>query len=142
MMRICLPFREKINFKTLKIHRIPRLTQWHGVGLLIRKEKIMKNLVGLLAIMMMTVSVAFAGPKKPKSDLKIIAVKSHSVYFKVDKSFIGGTVEIYDSNKTLLEAEYLPHTHTMVFFHEKPSGKYMIKVRKGNKKVEFGYINI
>lgn len=106
------------------------------------ERNIMKNLVGLLAVMMMTASIAFAGPKKPKSDLKIIAVKSHSIYFKVDKVFIGGTVEIYDSNKTLLEAEVLPHTHTMVFFHEKPSGKYMIKVKKGNKKIEFGYIHI
>jgi len=101
----------------------------------------MKNVVVLLFAMMLSAS-AFAKEKQPKGKLKIITVKSHSVYFKVDQSFVGGTVEIYDSNKILLEAEELPHTHTMVFFDEKPSGKYFIKVKKGNKTIEFGYVHI
>jgi hypothetical protein len=99
----------------------------------------MKNVIGLFTILML---VTFTTVARPKGKVKIIALKSHSVYFKVDKSFIGGSVEVYDANQNLLESEELPHTHTMVFFHEKPSGKYFIKVKKGEKTIEFGYVHI
>lgn len=88
------------------------------------------------------VSICFAKPKEPKSDIKIITVKSHSVYFKVDHSFVGGTVEVYDASQKLLETEKLPHTHAMIIFNDKPSGKYFVKVRKGRKVIEFGYVHI
>ncbi|HTH57469.1 MAG TPA: hypothetical protein VL728_15570 [Cyclobacteriaceae bacterium] len=101
----------------------------------------MKNVVVLLFVVMLTTS-SFSMGKEPKEKLKIISVKSHSVYFKVDPSFVGGVVEVYDANKMLLAAEELPRTYTMVFFDEKPSGKYFIKVTKGNKTIEFGYVNI
>lgn len=102
----------------------------------------MNQVVALFFAVMFTTTISHAREREPKGKLEIITVKSHSVYFKVDQSFVGGTVEIYDSNKTLLGSEGLPHTHTMVFFDEKPSGKYFIKVRKGNKAIEFGYVNI
>ena len=102
----------------------------------------MKNVVVFLFAMMLTTSISFAKDKESRYKLKIITVKQHSIYFKVDQSFVGGTVEVYDSNKVLLETEDLPHTHTMVFFDEKPSGQYFIKVKKGKKTIEFGYVNI
>ena len=102
----------------------------------------MKNVVVILFVLMFATSASFAKGKEPKPELKIITLKPHSVYFKVDQSFVGGTVEVYDANKTLLETEELPHTHTMVYFDEKPSGKYFIKIKKGNKTLEFGYVHI
>ena len=102
----------------------------------------MKNLAALLIVTMLTASVSLAKSNDDGSDVKIITVKSHSVYFKVKRAFVGGTVEIYDANQNLLESEGLPHTHTMVFFDNKPSGTYFIKVKKGNKTVEFGYVNL
>ena len=103
----------------------------------------MKNAAALLVALILTVSICHAVSVYPNStEVKIIAVKSHAVYFKVNESFVGGTVEVYDVNEKLLEAERLPQAHSMVLFHEKPSGKYMIKVKKGNKTVEFGYIHI
>lgn len=102
----------------------------------------MKNIAAILFVLMFATSASLAKEKEPKRELKIITLKPHSVYFKVDQSFVGGTVEVYDANKTLLEAEELPHTHTMIYFDEKPSGKYFIKVKKGNKTVEFGYVHI
>ena len=102
----------------------------------------MKKVVALLFAVMLSISFSQAREKEPKGKFKIITVKPHSVYFKVHQSFVGGTVEVYDANQRLLETEQLPHTHTMVFFDEKPSGKYFIKVKKGNKTIEFGYVNI
>ncbi len=85
--------------------------------------KTLKNPAVLLVALILAVSISFARSEEPKSDIMIIAVKSHSVYFKVDESLVGGRVEVYDANKTLLEAEELPNAHTKVFFNEKPSGK-------------------
>ena len=102
----------------------------------------MKNIAVMLFMLMFAASTSFAKEKEPKRELKIITLKPHSVYFKVDQSFVGGTVEVYDANNTLLETDNLPHTHTMIYFDEKPSGKYFIKIKKGNKTVEFGYVHI
>jgi hypothetical protein len=103
----------------------------------------MKTVVSVLMVLVLSVTVSLAKTKESNSShLKIIAVKSHSIYFKVHHSFVGGTVEVYDANQNLLESEDLTHTHTMVFFHEKPSGKYFIKVKKRGKTIEFGYVNI
>jgi len=102
----------------------------------------MKNVAVILLAVMFATSASFAKEKEPKVKLKIITLKPHSVYFKVDQSFVGGKVEVYDATQTLLETEELPHTHTMVYFDEKPSGKYFIKIKKGNQTVEFGYVHI
>jgi len=102
----------------------------------------MNKVAALLFAVMLNTSFSQAKGKEPNDKLKIITVKPHSVYFKVHESFIGGTVEVYDANQKLLETEALPHTHTMVFFDEKPSGKYFIKVKKGKKIIEFGYVHI
>ena len=102
----------------------------------------MNKVVALLFVVMLSTSFSQAKEREPKGKLRIITVKPHSIYFKVHQSFVGGTVEVYDANQTLLETEALPHTHTMVFFDEKPSGKYFIKVKKGNQTIEFGYVHI
>jgi hypothetical protein len=83
-----------------------------------------------------------ARPKPPRRELKVISNKKSIVYFKVDKSFIGGWVEIYDESKACLEADSLPHTHTMVHFDEMPAGHYTVRVKKGSKSTEFNYENI
>ncbi len=85
--------------------------------------------------------VCFSKPK-PKQDHKILSTKHQTLYFKVDKAFIGGTVEVYDSNMMFLEGEDLPHTHTMIYFEEMPSGVYIIKVKKANRVIQIKYSNI
>src|SRR5579871_5879732 len=98
-------------------------------------------LVGVMVLVAVTATVTHAKPK-PKNELTIIFVKKQVVYFKVDKSFIGGSVEIYDKDNNCLEADSLPHTHTMVHFDEVPTGHYIVKVKKGSRYTEFEYINI
>jgi hypothetical protein len=92
-------------------------------------------------ILLSIASVSFSRPK-PQADYKVIWVKKSVLYFKVDKAFVGGVIEIYDGNKELMETEELPHTHTMVYFEEMPTGRYTIKVKKGNKTTEFGYSHL
>ncbi|MGC4021466.1 MAG: hypothetical protein QM734_05755 [Cyclobacteriaceae bacterium] len=102
----------------------------------------MKTTTVTLMLLMLTASVSFAKMKQPKADYKVISFKNHALYFKVDKSFIGGTVELYDADNTLIECDDIPHTHTMVDFIDAPSGTYLIKVKKGDKIMEFSYTMI
>ena len=78
---------------------------------------------------------------KPKQDFKVLSTKRQVLYFKVNKSFVGGVVEVYDENRNFLESDDLPHTHTMIYFEEMPAGNYFIKVTKGDKVIEFRYDN-
>ncbi|HLZ15473.1 MAG TPA: hypothetical protein VKQ08_00435 [Cyclobacteriaceae bacterium] len=98
----------------------------------------MKTLFTIL--MLLIVSVSFSKPK-PKADYKVIWVKKEVLYFKVSKSFIGGVVEVYNEKREFVECDDLPHTHTMIYFDEMPTGNYIVKIRKGGKSVEFKYQN-
>ena len=98
----------------------------------------MKATIGTLILVFVSLA-SFS--KDKKDDLKIISIKDHTVYFKVAKEFVGGTVEVFDTNMTIIECEDLPHTHTMVYFDEVPDGYYIIKVTKGNKVARFKYFN-
>ena len=102
----------------------------------------MKTTTVLLTLLMITSSASFAKSKNPSPDYKIISTKQHKLYFKVDKAFIGGRIEVYDASMNFIEADEIPHTHTIIFFDKAPSGTYLIKVMKGNKVTTFNYTNI
>jgi hypothetical protein len=98
----------------------------------------MKTYITLLFLLLS--SASFSWPK-PKQEYKILSVKNQTLYFKVNRSFVGGVVEVYDKNKIFMESEELPHTHTMIYFEEMPAGNYYVKVVKDNKVVELRYVN-
>jgi hypothetical protein len=102
----------------------------------------MKKIFIAPILLLSIATITQARPKLPRRDLKVISNKNSIVYFKVDKSFIGGQVEVYDASKACLEADSLPHTHTMIHFDEMPAGSYTVKVKKGSKSTEFNYENI
>ena len=102
----------------------------------------MKKTLFLAALLVFILANATYAKPKPKNELTIISVKKHVVYFKVGRSFVGGWVEVYDKDENCLEADSLPHTHTMIHFDKQPAGHYTVKVRKGKKHAEFEYINI
>jgi hypothetical protein len=102
----------------------------------------MKKIIFLVGVLILVLITASYAKPKPCRDLKIVSVKKHILYFKVDKSFVGGLVEIYDETKSCLEADSIAHTHTMIYFDEMPAGHYTVKVKKGEKSAEFNYDNI
>lgn len=102
----------------------------------------MNKFVTILTVLILTAFRSLAHEETSQSDVKIIAVKSHSVSFKVHEVFVGGIIEVYDANNNLLETAGLANVYAMVRFHEKPSGRYIIKVKKENKETEFGYLHI
>jgi hypothetical protein len=101
----------------------------------------MKKGIALIALLVTISTMSFAN-SKPCKEVVILSTKNNVLYFKVDKSFIGGIVEIYDANNNLLEGDTLPDIYTMIYFDEMPAGHYTVKVKKGDKVVEFEYDSI
>lgn len=104
--------------------------------------KTRRVIVGTMMFMLSLANVAWAKPRPKNGDLKILSDKRQVVFFKVSRAYVGGWVEIFDANHVRLEADSLPHTHTMIYFDEMPSGHYTVRVKKGDKAVEFEYESI
>jgi hypothetical protein len=102
----------------------------------------MKKIIFLVGVLFLVLVTASYAKSKPQKQFAVISVKKHVLYFKVAKSFLGGMVEVYDSREKFMEADDLPHTHTMIYFDEMPKGSYTIRLRKGNLLAEFKYDNI
>lgn len=101
------------------------------------------NRILIAPLLLLTIgAIAQGRPKPQRRDLKVLSNEGGVVYFKVDKSYVGGWVEIFDENNACLEADSIPHTHTMVYFDQMPTGRYKVKVKKGRKSAEFSYDNI
>ncbi|HLZ16388.1 MAG TPA: hypothetical protein VKQ08_05085, partial [Cyclobacteriaceae bacterium] len=64
----------------------------------------MKKSIILSLLLFTLAAVSYAKPK-PLWNLKVLSVKKNVLYFKVNKSFVGGTVEVYDSDQKFIEAE-------------------------------------
>ncbi|GHN01452.1 hypothetical protein WSM22_29410 [Cytophagales bacterium WSM2-2] len=102
----------------------------------------MKKTTALLVLLFLATTVSFAKMKQPAPDfVRILHSKKHTLFIKVNRFFVGGTVEIYSAKKKFLEADVLPHELTKIFFDDAPSGKYIIKVKKGKMSFEFEYKN-
>ncbi|HTH56294.1 MAG TPA: hypothetical protein VL728_09625 [Cyclobacteriaceae bacterium] len=102
----------------------------------------MRKIVVLLTVMLFATTVSFGKRKQPAPEfVKILHSKNQTLFMKVHKFFVGGTVEVYSADRKFLESDYLPHPLTKVFFDEAPKGSYIIKVTKGKMSFEFIYIN-
>jgi hypothetical protein len=101
----------------------------------------MKKGIVLIALLVTVSTMSFAN-HDPSKEAVILSTKNNVVYFKVDKSFVGGIVEVYDVNNNLLEGDTLPDTHTMIYFDEMPAGHYTVKITKGDEAVWFEYNSI
>jgi hypothetical protein len=102
----------------------------------------MKKILFLICVLLLVLAKASYSKEKPLKEVKVISAKKQILYFKVDKSFVGGWVEVYDETKGCIEADSLSHTHTMIYFDEMPKGVYVIRVKKGDQITEFKYNNI
>ena len=99
----------------------------------------MKVCITILFLLFATVSFS---QSKPRQEFKVLSTRRHTLYFKVDRSFIGGVVEVCDENRNCLESDDLAHTRTLIYFDETPAGHYIVKIRKDDKVIEFQYDNI
>jgi hypothetical protein len=102
----------------------------------------MKKIIVLTLAMLMSTMISFGKRKQPAPDfVKILHSHKHTLFMKVHKFFVGGTVEVYNAKHEFLEADHLPDPLTKIFFDDAPKGTYIIKVTKGKMSFEFEYWN-
>ena len=70
----------------------------------------------------------------------VISVKSDIFYFKVSKTFIGATVEIYSKEGERIRTETVLHHKTIIDFYLENPGVYTIKIKKDNLEHNFSYV--
>jgi|GEM_PF-4533889 len=81
--------------------------------------------------------------KSSKADLDSVAFAAikRSLYFKVDKSFRGATMEIFDLSGKVVQTEVLTKATTIIYFDKLVPGSYLISIKKEDKAAVFLYNN-
>ncbi len=100
----------------------------------------MKKLIAL-AILTLTFStgISFAGAKPRKEEVVVLSTKREMFYFKVKKSFLGATIEVYDSSNKKTGSELVFAKRMLLDFYYMPADTYVIKIKKGDQLLEFQY---
>ncbi len=93
--------------------------------------------ISTVAIIFFT-SPVFHIHAKP-APVTVLSVRSDILYFKVDKSFIGATVEVHDPSGQLIYTEIVKHHKTLIDFYDQSPGIYTVVVRKDSNKVDLVY---
>jgi len=100
----------------------------------------MKRIFTLLILALtLHTGVALAKEKTAKDKSIVVSAKRNTFYFRIKGKMIGGIVEVYDANKTLLGLEELTQREMLIDFTELPTGKYTIKIKRFRSVKIFSY---
>jgi len=92
-----------------------------------------------LAVLLMSVSIL--SQALPREEIVNIPTRHKNLFvFRVDRQYVGATVEVYYSNGDLVTNHKLEKRKMIIDFCDTRFGEYTIKVVKGNKKQEFYYV--
>src|ERR1700755_2669927 len=76
-----------------------------------------------------------------KDSLVVVLNTSNDIfYFKIDKTMIGGIVEVFSANGELVASQNLESKKLIIDFFEMNPGDYKIVVKKENVEETFTYI--
>lgn len=90
----------------------------------------------LIPALVLIVSAAFANKPEP---MKVVSKRMDVVYFKVSCELIGGSIQVFDANGTMLYSEKVKDHKVIVDFYAEPSGTYTIHVQKNGTDNEIVY---
>ena len=92
----------------------------------------------LIALVILLSSTAVLAGQSPEAHhVFVISVQREVFYFKVDKEFLGATIEVYDTQGVLLVTEKVIKRKMIIDFFQRAPGLYTIKIAKGNTVEEF-----
>jgi len=89
----------------------------------------------MIALVMISAS-AFAKNSRP---VKVLSKQLEIVYFKVNPTMIGATMEVYNANGDLVYSQTITSKKQIVDFFDEPSGSYTILVTKDGKEEVINY---
>lgn len=74
--------------------------------------------------------------------IAVRSISSNIFYFKVDKQYVGATIEIMDLNGNVLQSATINSRKIIIDFFYKMPGKYIIVIKKGDLSECFEYENL
>ena len=98
----------------------------------------MKTIATLLFAALMIAGASTFANSNPES-VRVISVKRDIFYFKVCRSFIGGTIEVYGENGQVICSDKIQNHKSILDFYLLDTGFYKIKIKKDDHEVTFGY---
>ena len=91
-----------------------------------------------LTILVLLISIsAFSRQSPEKHHVSVKSVKREVFYFKVDKEFLGATVNVYDKKGILIATEKAARRKNIIDFFHYEAGVYTIVITKGVLVEEF-----
>jgi hypothetical protein len=78
-----------------------------------------------------------ANNKRPP--VSVLSINSDIFYFKVAKSFIGATVEVFGAEGELKLSDKVNRHKAIIDFYEESAGKYTIVLKKDGNVMNFVY---
>jgi hypothetical protein len=101
----------------------------------------MKRLITILTLFIALTTTAAVAKEKPAKDRSVVVLsKLRDVfYFKIDKVFLGGVVEVYNAKGVMIASNELVERKMLIDFFEVPAGQYVIKIKNDEQVKEFNY---
>ena len=96
----------------------------------------MKKIVMVALVMMVSASVL----AKTARPVKVLSKLREVVYFKVNTSLIGASMEVYDANGRMIFSNKVSSKKMLVDFFTEPSGSYTIHLKKDNVEEVIDYV--
>jgi hypothetical protein len=101
----------------------------------------MKTMVRVSLMVLLVMGVVLSTLASPVEEVSVVPSKYKNLFvFKIDKQYVGATVEVYYSNGDLVAAQKIKKRKMIIDFCDTKFGEYTIRVVKGDKKQEFYYV--
>lgn len=94
----------------------------------------------LLTCMLWGTIAASASETKSKDPIHVLSTRMDVLYFKVDKEFIGGEIEIYSQDGIKLLSQKVVRRKVLIDFYYENPGKYIVHFSKGEVQKDVNFV--
>ncbi|MEO7990290.1 MAG: hypothetical protein ABI663_12165 [Chryseolinea sp.] len=91
-------------------------------------------------IILILIAVTALHAAAQKSHVSILSIKRDIFYFKVDKTLMGATLEVFSQQGEMIFSGKVLHHKAIIDFYLENPGTYTIKLKKDDQATEFVYV--
>jgi hypothetical protein len=106
------------------------------------KKLVLIAAISLLLATLMTLSAApYVSNGQPENKVEVLQSRDKNLFiFRADKNYLGATVEIVTIHGKSVATQQLRRRKMIVDFSQVPYGEYIVRIRKGDEILEYGYV--
>lgn len=93
-----------------------------------------------ILVIMLLVGAIGSYASGQKCHVSVLSTKRDIFYFKVDKTMVGSTVEVFSSEGEMIFSGKVTRHRAMIDFYLENPGTYTIKLKKEELSTEFFYV--